>query len=33
MAREKMKKRKARTLEDYIEALIQDDYENKNGRL
>lgn len=29
MAREKMKKRKIRTIEDYIEILIQDDYNTK----
>ena len=27
MAREKMKKRKVRTIEDYMEILIQDDYQ------
>ena len=32
MAREKVKKRKIRTIEDYIEMLIQDDYERENGR-
>ena len=32
IAREKMKKRKIRTIEDYMEILIQDDYGRKNGR-
>lgn len=29
MAKEKMKKRKIRTIEDYIEILIQSDYNDK----
>jgi hypothetical protein len=29
MAKEKMKKRKARTIEEYIEILIQSDYNSK----
>lgn len=29
MAKEKMKKRKIRTIEDYIEILIQGDYNTK----
>ena len=29
MAKEKMKKRKARTIEEYIEILIQGDYNDK----
>lgn len=29
MAKEKMKKRKIRTIEDYIEILIQSDYNSK----
>lgn len=29
MAREKMEKRKIRTIEDYMEILIQDDYGKK----
>ena len=29
MAKEKMKKRKMRTIEDYIEILIQGDYNDK----
>ena len=32
MAREQTKKRQFRKIEDYIETLIRNDYENKNSR-